>query len=399
MVAAWLLYSNRDMYAEQALKYFAMQRTSTDIAGKVQGVGGPSQKRYVQYFEELRFVSLNKGIRLMKNAFELLAQPVELLSLTFHHILPVKPKQRHGAAAGVKQTLHTAFDAVLGDEHHNMKRQQWLNTQNWSLLITHYPPRQYTNPVNPSDARGVDVEAANSFYMKRYEDYEEFVFKAKPRSTNDATFSSPSKHQAEDSITFDLTSFYTQSLCLAGDLKFQVFRGNLQLDLDDVSANHVNNDSQPSPHHQSYNSFSATRPNASSDEEKPYCFCWFWVNTSFMPTHSTQIILRKDQIDDACKNPKVDEEFSAFLQYHSPARTTAYAGNNKQTHGKKLTRRTVQVEEVDAVDDDEITGEDEANPGASAERQAPTYDELLDRDIRRGGHHVIDNEDEPDSPI
>jgi protein-tyrosine phosphatase len=394
MIAAWLLYSNPEMYAEQALKYFAMQRTSTDIAGKVQGVGGPSQKRYIQYFEELRFVSLNKGISLMKNAFDLLASPVELTSLTLHHILPVK---NIGDKSNVKKIAHNVVDAVLGDEHHQLKKQQWCNTQSWSLLITHYPPRQYVNTTDKEDIRGIDVESTNSFYMRRYEDYEEFVFRAKPRTQNDDQYNGYGTPMAEDSITFDLTSFYTQSLCLAGDMKFQIFRGNLQLELDQpVDASNPLFNGMGGGQLSSYSS----NVTLSSDEEKPYCFCWFWLNTSFLPTSSTQLILRKDQIDDACKNPRVDEEFAAHITYFSPPRAAALQStqNAKQMQGQKYTMKTVTTEENDEVDADEFTGEDDAAIGTNT----PPH-RINVNDIRRTGHHVIvdhnDDDNELESPL
>ena len=64
MIACWLLYSSlsaqddgsgSSLFAEDAMKLFARCRTERGVAGKVQGVSGPSQKRYVQYFEQLQW--------------------------------------------------------------------------------------------------------------------------------------------------------------------------------------------------------------------------------------------------------------------------------------------------------------------------------------------------------
>lgn len=322
MIAAWLLYSNHSMYTEQALKYFAMQRTSTDIAGKIQGVGGPSQKRYIQYFEDLRFVGKSRGTQL-RDCFDLLAQPVELLSLTFHHVTPVKTKNKF-----------INISNKLDDKYRDEQRLNWTAAQNWSLLITHYPPRQYISVDNTNDTRGIDVESVNAFYMRRYEDYDEFVFRAKIKNSDE---SNDYMSESTDSIQFDLSSLYNSTLCLAGDLKFQLFRGNLHL-----------NESQTSTVDSIHNT--------DNDTNKPYCYCWFWLNSTFLPQSSNQLILRKDQIDEACKNSRCDGEFSMYLQYNNPPKHSHHKHNHNNTQGKKYTNKTVeQDEDFDTISDDELS--------------------------------------------
>jgi hypothetical protein len=125
-VSAWLLFSNPHLYAEQALKTFATFRTSQEAGGRLQGVSGPSQKRYIGYFEQLRTLIhgkpnvLAEGLSHLRNT-----PPAELVSLTLNHVAPVdaaKEMQRGGEKAR--------------DVHNS----QWNKSRNWSLLITYYAP-------------------------------------------------------------------------------------------------------------------------------------------------------------------------------------------------------------------------------------------------------------------
>lgn len=66
-----------------AQKLFATFRTAQEIGGRLQGVSGPSQKRYIKYFEELRFQVRDSGIK-FRDAFQLLHQSpkAEIVCLT-----------------------------------------------------------------------------------------------------------------------------------------------------------------------------------------------------------------------------------------------------------------------------------------------------------------------------
>jgi hypothetical protein len=94
MISGWLLYSKPDMHAEQAQKQFATFRTAQEIGGKLQGVSGPSQKRYIKYFEQLRRISKERQIP-FRNAFDILATtpPAEIVKLTLNNIITINGKK------------------------------------------------------------------------------------------------------------------------------------------------------------------------------------------------------------------------------------------------------------------------------------------------------------------
>ncbi|RWS30731.1 phosphatidylinositol triP phosphatase-like protein, partial [Leptotrombidium deliense] len=50
MICAWLVYSGQFSTAQEALDFFADQRTDKTVSDKFQGVETPSQSRYVEYF-------------------------------------------------------------------------------------------------------------------------------------------------------------------------------------------------------------------------------------------------------------------------------------------------------------------------------------------------------------
>lgn len=74
MVSAYLLYSGIESTSTGALDLFASKRTSGDI--KNQGVSGPSQIRFVEYFEELledlydKYETTDNLINMKDNEFE-----------------------------------------------------------------------------------------------------------------------------------------------------------------------------------------------------------------------------------------------------------------------------------------------------------------------------------------
>lgn len=238
MVAAWLLYSKPDMYADQALKLFATYRTAQEIGGRLQGVSGPSQKRYIGYFENLRFVTRDKT-NVLAESFSHLRNtpPCELVSLTLNHVAPIEVGKEMRATGG-------AVNEKARDVHNS----QWNKSRNWSLLITYYPPiSTFSNSsipgsssssstpalVLPKESHFVEVEDdddnwsadnINRRNLARYSDTKEFYFPAREKELT----------SSDDSITFDISSFHehAKSLILTGDLKFQVFRGHLAASLD-----------------------------------------------------------------------------------------------------------------------------------------------------------------------
>ena len=106
-----------------------------------------------------------------------------------------------------------------------------------------------------------------------------------------------------------MTSFHSQakSLILSGDLKFQVFRGNLALQGSDDGAD-----------------ADVERGSPKQKEEKPFVYCWFWINTTFVNAQSTRLVLRKEQIDEVARDNKVDPEMNLQLDYFLPPRPESW---------------------------------------------------------------------------
>lgn len=235
MCASWLLYSKPDMYAEQgmslergerdsewvghgerprhligavlqlltprshasvmsfllspppaALKLFATFRTAQDIGGRLQGVSGPSQKRYAGYFESLRFVTPRGAPRdnVLLEAYSHLRNtpPMELVSLTLNHVAPIDAakEMRSGVAGG-------AFNQKARDVHNS----QWNKSRNWSLLITYYPPISTYDVAGAATAGAADeadedpehwtANTINRRNLARYQDTKEFYFPAREK--------------------------------------------------------------------------------------------------------------------------------------------------------------------------------------------------------------------------
>jgi hypothetical protein len=333
----FLLYSKPSMYAEQALKLFATYRTAQDIGGKLQGVSGPSQKRYVNYFEQLRFVSKEPEERLPAALAHLRSSPpMELVTLTLNHVAPLK---KAGA-------LRTPGDDKARDVHNTT----WNQSANWSLLITHYPPiatlddpahvpheqaggeqkdEAKAAPISKDGSEeGWSADAINRRNMARYSDTKEFFFPAREKEISDQ----------DDSVTFDMSSFHAgaTSLILGGDLKFQIFRGNLDR-VNSPSADgaagassiaakiarraghgaRIGDDDEEDDDDDDYDGgasaaaaaaaasassvaspsgAASSRSSKNALEEKPFVYAWFWINTAFINQQSNRLILRKEQI-------------------------------------------------------------------------------------------------------
>lgn len=126
-------------------------------------------------------------------------------------------------------------------------------------------------------------------------------------------------------MSFDISSFHShaKSLILTGDLKFQVFRGNLAGKMADDDHHDGAEDAEDDGDASAASSPRKTQKQK-GDEEKPSVYCWFWVNTSFMDQKSSSLILRKEQLDEIQKDSKVDPEMNLALEYHCPPRAASW---------------------------------------------------------------------------
>lgn len=124
-------------------------------------------------------------------------------------------------------------------------------------------------------------------------------------------------------MTFDISSFASQakSLILTGDLKFQVFRGNLAASLHTVGTTGGASGRRDGGH----DDHGDHAPSGASDESKPFVYCWFWLNTSFANQSATSVLLRKEQLDEVNRDAKVDPEMNLALDYHCPPRPESWA--------------------------------------------------------------------------
>lgn len=100
-----------------------------------------------------------------------------------------------------------------------------------------------------------------------------------------------------------------------------MFRGNLAASIEHPPEEDEQHHNQPN----SIGSGSGIGSDASGTEAKPFVYCWFWVNTSFMNQNSNQFLLRKEQIDEVARDSKVDPEMNLSLEYHCPPRAESWA--------------------------------------------------------------------------
>ena len=195
----------------------------------------------------------------------------------------------------------------------------------------------------------------NEYNHHRYSDVHEYYFKARPRAAN---------ADADDtSVTFDISSFESnsRSLILGGDLKFSIWRGKFDVDGDEDSGltssgsggrgkgkgkggggSGVEDDGTP----QRKLSRALANPLV---HQTPRLFGWFWINTSFLPLSSfstsvpatpsnmssaasfsaavtrpttprpSELILRKNQLDESFQAADIDSEFNVYVHYYLPA--------------------------------------------------------------------------------
>ena len=123
------------------------------------GVSGPSQKRYIKYFEQLRNISRQQHT-LLRNSFNILASTskAEIVCLTLNNIIPVK--------------------SLKGDQKSRDERNAtWTLPNNWSLLITHYSPVPIS--VGERNMSHINVNEMNDYNLTRMNETQEFFFKAR----------------------------------------------------------------------------------------------------------------------------------------------------------------------------------------------------------------------------
>lgn len=159
MCCLYVLSVNPDIYAEQAMMFFATRRTDEGKGGKLQGVVGPSQIRYINYFEQYRTACQIAGISVLDGWDLLSAAPLcEILSVTVNVVVP--PSQRsafgkpvlpyHGDKEAVTNAgvvtakavvTHIQGEGTKGTKAIRVKTrpEQRGAADGWYLYITYYP--------------------------------------------------------------------------------------------------------------------------------------------------------------------------------------------------------------------------------------------------------------------
>ncbi|GAB5355397.1 hypothetical protein AAMO2058_000202000 [Amorphochlora amoebiformis] len=182
VTAAMLLKMHRDWYAEKALLKFAVMRTDDDVsANKRVGVDGPSQRRYVEYWEKIR--NIEPKTCLEKLSLSAPKTKFERLSLFNINV-------SHNFLAG------QALKALKSD-----------------------------NKFDDSSLLGWTLSVKNYWYNPKLgkEDIKTYVFEAQAsrRSATDLR---------RDGVSFNIKSWEqkSQTLSLSGDVRFQVFPLNVR---------------------------------------------------------------------------------------------------------------------------------------------------------------------------
>eukprot|EP00808_Paulinella_micropora_P027200 g54692.t1 len=252
MICAWLLYSRKDFYTEQAMQLFARRRVDEKVGKKYQGVSGPSQIRFIEYFELLRMQKFAPGIS--DNKVRLKCPRAQFFSVNLHNV-----------------RLRKKADKIVtvGEEE-----EKWKMSKDWSLVITHHiampPPSDRPSP-KPEEL----AEEARTGYMFGTQK-KTFLFKAEEKDVRVG--------QGEVHIHLDSWETKSESLTLAGDLKFEFFQG-IEIDVENGA------------------------------KSKPELFCWFWLHTGFLRPNARELVLRKPNIDEACKRKSLDPEFNVHIAY------------------------------------------------------------------------------------
>jgi len=174
VTAAILLKLHKDWYAEKALLEFAVKRTDDDVSmAKRVGVDGPSQRRYVEYWEKIR--NVDPEICLKKLGLK--GTKVRLKELSLFNI-NVSHNYLAGQARGL-QGDSKFQESILG----------------WTLLISNY----WYNPKLGHD------------------DKKTYIYHAEAVGSD--------IDLRRDGVSFNIKSWEKKSttLQLTGDVRFQVY--------------------------------------------------------------------------------------------------------------------------------------------------------------------------------
>ena len=199
----------------------------------------------------------------------------------------------------------------------------------------------------------------NEYNHHRYSDVHEYYFKARPRAAD--------AEPDDTSVTFDISSFESnsRSLILGGDLKFSIWRGKFDVDGDDDGLTSSRRCGRGKG--KGKRKGRGGRDGGGVDDtvipqrklsralanplvhQTPRLFGWFWINTSFLPLSSfsssgpaaspalttiaspsaavrrpssprpSELILRKNQLDESFQAADIDSEFNVYVHYFLPA--------------------------------------------------------------------------------
>ena len=175
----------------------------------------------------------------------------------------------------------------------------------------------------------------NAYNQHRYEDVHEYFFRARPKETGDD----------DTSVTFDISSFEenSKSLILSGDLKFQIYRGKVDVGEDDQDDFGISRSTQTlvalssTPPSARRAAAAKTVPGACAAGSADTAAVWMVLGQHRLPAGDggcsgakawrakrgvtpppSELILRKNQLDEAFQASDIDSEFNLYLYYHCP---------------------------------------------------------------------------------
>ena len=275
MICAWLLYSRKDLYTEQVLQLFAHQRTNENKSGTLQGVAGPSQIRYINYFEKLRLTGLKinhkteadiLGVKKLLNVYQ---QPYKVLNL--NAIISYLEQAPKVALVSLR------LNHLRLKQHDDKTAKKYTNSNYWSLLITQYPANKKINQNFLNDDGGLRYKYCEAI---------DYIFNATTKDDD-----------VDDSIFIDIISWQQSSksqLSLSGDLRFQIYKSNTKVRSSKKKTTFITTD---------------------KINDDSILFCSFWIHSSFLRVNGAHLILQKAKIDEAYKNNSLHSEFNIDLEY------------------------------------------------------------------------------------
>jgi len=183
VTAAVLLKLHPDWYAEKALMTFAEMRTDDNVQeqSKRVGVDGPSQRRYVEYWEKIRNFPMNECMAKLSGGNKKSAR------CKFKRLSLFNINVSHNFLAGQARGL--GADSKFDD-----------SLLKWSLMITNY----WFNP------------------KRGKEEKKTYIFRAEAVGTE--------YNLRRDGVSFNIKSWDSKStvLGLTGDVRFQVYPINVE---------------------------------------------------------------------------------------------------------------------------------------------------------------------------